>query len=123
MDDGLLTVACLPNLPHGAFRLYAILDGVARQRKARDAYFPVTLTGLQRIHPGTSGKLAAIVTIAKQLSELRQHTLIDIRASIDRENPSLPILVKVLYPQSLTWVANDGSELAVADVKRVIEVQ
>ncbi|MCP9209727.1 hypothetical protein [Streptomyces cucumeris] len=124
MVDEITSVACLPGLSHGAFRLYAILAGVARQKDAQDSYFPVTLTGLQKVHPGTSGKCVGYVTILNQISELRRRDLLEIRASLNRNKPGLPVLVRVLYRNPSTcWIATDGSSLTASDVESLIDVQ
>lgn len=124
MDEELLIVACMPGLSHGAFRLYAILAGVARQQKSRDDYFPVTLTGLQKVHPGTAEKSAGGATIIKQVDELRRRKLLatgsvalETQTRLHRDKPGTPILVKLLYPDpALPWTANDGSQLQVGDM-------
>jgi hypothetical protein len=123
MDDQVLITACLPGLPHAAYRLYALLAGVAHQRNARHAYFPVTLTGLQRIHPGTSGRAVASRTLVKQITELRKFNLIDVRAALDPNRPDLPVLVKVLGPDSDSWKAADGSALTLGELSAVAETQ
>jgi hypothetical protein len=131
MDDELLAVACMPGLSHGSFRLYAILAGVARQRGARDAYFPVTLTGLKKIHPGTAERVAGDMTIIKQVAELRQRNLLttgsvalERQASLHRNKPDTPILVKLHYPNSSqSWEATDGSRLNVSTVQQVVELR
>jgi hypothetical protein len=132
--DELLTVACTPGLSHGSFRLYVILAAVARKRGSRGKFFPVTLNGLQRVHPGTAGKEAGVTTIFKQINELKMEGLLHMRATLYRSEPDLPVLVKVLYPKAsnagagsktsqLTWEATDGSRLTASDVGRVIEMQ
>jgi hypothetical protein len=129
----LLTVACTPGLSHGSFRLYVILAAVANRRKSWDRFFPVTLNGLQKVHPGTTGKAAGITTIFKQITELKAQGLIDMRASLHRSEPDLPVLVKVLYPRPggtwsgsrgsrLSWEATDGSWLTTSDVGEVIDM-
>ena len=98
-----VTAAALsPGLPHGAFRLYAILDAASREAKAQDDYFPVTLKGLMALHPGIAGREAGATTVIKQVDALRKQGLLDIRAAIHRTEPRMPVLVKVLDPKSVT---------------------
>lgn len=97
--DPVLAAACMPGLSHGAFRLYAILAGAAPQRKAEDGYFPVTLKGLLKLHPGIGGREAGPTTVIKQAAELTRHDLIAMASSLHRNSPELPVLVKVLEPK------------------------
>lgn len=122
MDNELLAVACMPGLSHGSFRLYTILMEVERGQEVRGKFFPVTLLGLQKVHPGTSGKVAGFTTIIKQVSELRQLRLLETRAPMPRNEPELPILVRLIHvdPEMHRWVATDGSELQVRDVGRTV---
>lgn len=94
--DRVLTAALTGDISHGAFRLYVILEGVSRQLKAEDEYFPVTLEGLMQLHPGIAGRNAGATTIIKQVATLRRHGLLDTRAAIHRNEPRKPVLVKVL---------------------------
>ncbi|MFE0472526.1 hypothetical protein ACFW2V_13020 [Streptomyces sp. NPDC058947] len=131
--DELLMVACTPGLSHGAFRLYLILAIAAHKEGSRDRFFPITLNGIQRVHPGTSGKPVGVSTIFKQIAELRAMDLLDMRAALHRNEPDLPVLVKVLYPRagatwkgrksSLLWEATDGSWLNVASVVEALDMQ
>lgn len=121
MDDEFLAVACMPGLPHGAFRLWVILAEVAKRKGAPDEYFAVTLSGLKKIHPGTAQREAGVITVFKQLAELRKRELITTRGALRRDEPSLPVLVKVLYPgPSCTWTANDGSEMKAGAVEAAV---
>lgn len=94
----MLAVACMPGLSHGAFRLYVILAGAARQQGAEDDYFPVTLKGLLAVHPGIAGRSAGATTVLKQVAELRRHELVAMRPALHRNEPELPVLMRVLYP-------------------------
>lgn len=94
-----LTAALMPNIPHGAFRLYVILDGAAKQANAEGEYFPVTLEGLIRLHPGIAGRSAGATTIIKQVAALRGAGLLDVRAAIHRNEPRQPVLMKVMKPE------------------------
>lgn len=94
-----LTAALMPNIPHGAFRLYVILDGAAKQANAEDEYFPVTLEGLIRLHPGIAGRSAGATTIIKQVAALRGAGLLNVRAAIHRNEPRQPVLMKVMKPK------------------------
>jgi hypothetical protein len=94
--DRVLKAALAGDVSHGAFRLYVILEGVSRQLKAEEEYFPVTLEGLMQLHPGIGGKNAGATTIIKQVASLRRHGLLDTRAAIHRNEPRKPVLVKVL---------------------------
>ncbi|AXH66210.1 hypothetical protein SEA_SATIS_49 [Streptomyces phage Satis] len=96
-----LTAALMPNIPHGAFRLYVILDGASRQTGAEDEYFPVTLEGLIQLHPGIAGRNAGATTIIKQVSALRGAGLLDVRAAIHRNEPRQPVLMKVIRPRAV----------------------
>lgn len=131
--DELLTVACTPGLSHSVFRLYVVLAAVSRKRGAQGKFFPITLTGLQKIHPGTSGKVAGFTTMMKQVAELRSLGLLDMRATLHRNEPDLPVLMKVLPPAAgetwcalegsqLGWTTTDGSRLTASDVGRVSEL-
>lgn len=132
--EQLLIVACTSDLSHGAFRLYALLAGVASKRGIRDDYLSVSLAGLQKIHPGTSGKIAGLTTLIKQATELKRFGLLEMREPLHRNAPSRPIQVKALPPRplpgqawhfteggQLAWCATDGSPLTVSDVERAIE--
>jgi len=134
MDDELLTVACMPGLSHGSFRLYAILRGVEEQlvratqdqvvKGSRGNYFPVTLSGLRRLHPGTAKKVAGYTTLIKQVAELRAFDLLETRAAMPRNEPDLPVLVKLLRPKKPhAWISADGNSVKVADVHRLVELQ
>ncbi len=96
--DRVLAAALTPNLPHGAFRLYAILDAASREADAVDEYFPVTLEGLMRLHPGIAGRNAGATTIIKQIAALRGAGLLDTRAAMHRNEPTMPVLVKLFAP-------------------------
>lgn len=96
-----LTAALTRGISHGAFRLYVILDGAARQAKMEDEYFPVTLDGLMKLHPGIAGRNAGATTIIKQIATLRNAGLLDVRAAIHRNEPCQPVLVKVIEPDGL----------------------
>lgn len=100
--DRVTAAALSPGLPHGAFRLYVILDAASREAKARDNYFPVTLQGLLALHPGIAGREAGATTVIKQVETLRKQGLLDTRAAIHRTEPRMPVLVKVLEPKSAT---------------------
>lgn len=127
----LLAVACMPGLSHGAFRLYALLAGVAQQKGLHDTYFPITLTGLAKIHPGTAGKPAGFTTIVKQFTELRGRGLVEsgnvalsLQTNLQQNHPNVPILVRILHPDpARSWKATDGSRLKVADLGEVIKLQ
>lgn len=123
MDDELLAVACMPGLSHGACRLYLILAGASRRAGERGAFFPVTLAGLARIHPGTADKRAGLSTIIKQVAELRRKKLIEMRSALHRNQPTLPVFMKVLYPEALRWRAADGSDVAPGDIPSVVGQQ
>lgn len=125
MDDELLAVACTPGISHAAFRLYAILLGVERRKGARGNYFPVTLLGLQKLHPGTSEKVAGFTTIIKQVAELRQHKLVVTRAAMPRNEPNLPILLKVQHvdPEQYRWRTTSGPWASLDEVPTMIEMQ
>lgn len=105
-----LSAALMPGLSHGAFRLYVILDAASREVKAEDEYFPVTLEGLVVLHPGIAGRSAGATTVIKQVAALRKQGLLDTRAAIHRNEPRMPVLVKVLDPKgavsSVASVAN-----------------
>lgn len=96
--DHVLSAALVQDLPHAAFRLYVILEGAARQANAKDEYFPVTLEGLMRLHPGVAGRPAGSTTIIKQIAVLRNLGLLETRAAIHRTEPRKPVLVKVTKP-------------------------
>lgn len=123
MDDDILSVACAPGLSNSAFRLYVILLGVERQKEAHGIFFPITLTGLKKVHPGTAERGAGITTIIKQVAELRRRGLLELRAALHRNQPDLPVLVKVLRPASRAWKSTDGSVLQVKDVELVVGMQ
>lgn len=99
--DRALAAALSPDLSHGAFRLYVILEGAAREAGVEDEYFPVTLEGLIQLHPGIAGRSAGATTIIKQVATLRRIGLLDTRAAIHRTEPRKPVLVKVLDPANL----------------------
>jgi hypothetical protein len=86
----------MPGLSHGAFRLYVILAGAAAQRSAEGDYFPVTLKGLLRLHPGIAGRCAGTTTVLKQMAELQRRGLILMDSALHRNEPELPVRVKVL---------------------------
>lgn len=98
MTDRVLAAALSRGLSHGAFRLYVILEGAAREAGAENEYFPVTLEGLMQLHPGTGDHPPGSTTIIKQVSTLRRAGLLDTRAAIHRTEPRKPVLVKVLDP-------------------------
>lgn len=123
MDDELLAVACMPGLSHGACRLYLILAGASLKAGAQDAFFPVTLAGLARIHPGTADKRAGLSTIIKQVAELRQRRLVEMRSALHRNQPTLPVFMKILYPGVFKWRAADGSDVALGDIPSVVGQQ
>lgn len=110
--DRVLAAALTPNLPHGAFRLYAILDAASREADAVDEYFPVTLDGLMQLHPGIAGRNAGATTIIKQVAALRGAGLLETRAAMHRNEPKMPVLVKLLSPH----VGPEGKTVAVAAV-------
>lgn len=105
-----LSAALMTGLSHGAFRLYVIIDAASREAKAEDEYFPVTLEGLVALHPGIAGRSAGATTVIKQVAALRKQGLLETRAAIHRNEPRMPVLVKVLDPQgavsSVASVAN-----------------
>lgn len=123
MDDDILLVACTPGLSHSAFRLYVILFGVEGQRGARGTFFPITLKGLKRVHPGIGEREAGITTIIKQFSELRRHGLVELRAALHKNQPDLPVLVKVVRPENRAWRSTDGSVLQLKDVQLIAGMQ
>jgi hypothetical protein len=96
--ERVVAVAHISGLSHGAFRLYVILTGVARRQSSGDGFFPVTLAGLLELHPGIGGRSAGATTILKQVAELKRNGLISMRAALHRNEPELPVLVKVLEP-------------------------
>lgn len=96
--ERVLAAALTQGLSHGAFRLYVILDGASREAGVENEYFPVTLEGLMRLHPGTGGREVGATTVIKQVSALRKIGLLDIRAAIHRTEPRKPVLVKVVDP-------------------------
>lgn len=96
--DRVMAAALSQGLSHGAFRLYVILDGASREAGVEDEYFPVTLEGLMRLHPGIAGRNAGATTIIKQVASLRRIGLLDTRAAIHRTEPRKPVLVKVMDP-------------------------
>ena len=108
--DRVLAAALTPGLPHGAFRLYVILEAASREASSGDDYFPVTLEGLLMLHPGIAGRNAGATTIIKQVATLRRQGLLDTRAAIHRNEPRIPVLVKVMdpaqKPPSVSSVAN-----------------
>lgn len=109
--DRVLAAALMPGLPHGAFRLYAILDAASHEANAENEYFPVTLEGLMALHPGIAGRGAGATTVIKQVAALRRHNLLETRAAIHRTEPRMPVLVRVLAPSepakvSVASVAN-----------------
>lgn len=106
-SERVLAAAMTPAISHGAIRLYVILDGASRQAGAVDDYFPVTLQGLMDLHPGTAGRTPGSTTVIKQVDELRKHGLLDRRAALHRNEPSKPVLIKVLTPSTST-VKVDG---------------
>lgn len=111
--DRVTTAACMPGLSHGAFRLYAILAGAARQKDSEDGYFTVTLKGLLDLHPGIAGRSVGVSTVLRQVTELQRAKLINTRSTLSRGEPELPVLVRVLEPI--------GSETQQRDVSAVIE--
>lgn len=121
----LMSLACMPGLSHASFRLFVILLGVEAQKGAQGNYFPVTLLGLQRVHPGIAEKVAGFSTITKQVMELRSHGLLDIRASMPRNEPNLPILVRLRRrdPGLDGWTATDGTKITAGDVQDLIGLQ
>lgn len=100
--DRIFVAALSPGLSHGAFRLYVILDGASREAGVEDEYFPVTLEGLLKLHPGTAGHTPGATTVIKQIAALRWAGLLDTRAAIHRTEPRKPVLVKVLDPAAPT---------------------
>lgn len=105
--DRVLAAAMTSDISHGAFRLYAILEGASRQANAADEYFPVTLEGLRDVHPGTAGRPVGATTVIKQVAELRKHQLIDTRAAIHRTEPRKPVLVRIRTVATPTGKVND----------------
>jgi len=100
--DRILNAACTPGLPHGAFRLYAILSATAQAKDSVDAYFTVTLAGLMELHPGVGGQSVGVTTLLKQAQELRRLGLLEIRGALHRNDTRVPVVVRVLPPQSPT---------------------
>lgn len=98
--DRILAAAMTPNVPHGAFRLYVILDAASREAGAENEFFPVTLEGLMLLHPGIAGRNAGATTIIKQIAALRGAGLLETRAAMHRNEPRMPVLVKLLPPQA-----------------------
>jgi len=96
--DRALAAAVMPGLSHGAFRLYVILDAASREADAEGKFFPVTLEGLMRLHPGIAGRSAGATTVIKQVETLRRKGLLETRAAIHRNEPRIPVLVKVVDP-------------------------
>lgn len=113
-----LLTACLPGLTHGAFRLYVILDEVSARTESE--WFQVTLHGLQTVHPGSTGKVAGVSTIARQLGELRAQSLLDARHLFDKSRPDVPVLVRVLRPCPGTWRATDGTIVRLDEIERIV---
>lgn len=111
-NDRVTAAALTPGIPHGAFRLYAILDAASREARAEDEYFPVTLEGLTRLHPGIAGRNAGATTIIKQVAALRRHGLLDTRAAIHRNEPKMPVLVKLFAPHR----GPDDQQVSIAQV-------
>jgi hypothetical protein len=108
--DRILTVAHMPGLSHGSFRLYVILSGIAQQKNATDDYFAITLQEVVEAHPGISGRSAGATTVIKQVAELRRNSLVTLRAALHRNEPELPVLMKVLYPNgSDIWHHSAGA--------------
>jgi hypothetical protein len=100
--DRVLAAALTPGISHGAFRLYVILEGAARQADAEGEYFPVTLEGLMKLHPGIAGRNAGATTIIKQIATLRSQGFLEMRAAIHRNEPREPVLVKILAASTVS---------------------
>jgi hypothetical protein len=98
-SHAILGAAMMPGISHGAFRLFVILDGAARQANAEGEYFAVTLEGLMRLHPGIAGRKVGATTIIKQVDTLKKVGLLDVRAAIHRNEPCKPVLMKVNEPE------------------------
>lgn len=96
--EQLAAVAATRGLSHGAFRLYALLKGIAVQTGAEHEYFPVTLEGLTVLHPGIAGRDVGATTVVKQVAALRHAGLLETRAAIHRTEPRKPVLMRVLDP-------------------------
>lgn len=96
--DRHLRAACFPQLSHGACRLYVILSSVAHTAGRDDTFFPVTLAGLRELQPGVNGRRIGATTVLRQIQELRQLGLVEVRSALHRNEPEVPALVRVLTP-------------------------
>lgn len=98
----MVTAALSRDISHGDFRLYVILQGVAISAGAKNEYFPVTLEGLQILHPGTSNpdgvSSVAPTTVIRQIASLRKAGMVATQGAIHRNDPRKPALIKVLDP-------------------------
>jgi len=97
-NDRVLAAACMADLPHAMFRLYAILSSASEASETHGDYFPVTLRGLLELHPGVGGKPIGTTTLLKQTNELKRQGLIDMSGTLHRNAPHIPVMIRVLEP-------------------------